>query len=189
MRKGIFSEGKNKLIVMAICALLVVAMCLAVGFSSIGARAKDIEDAPAYTGLTNFTLEAESREDSMKRANEFNWKELAMEGFTLLENKESALPLGDDVVNVNLFGKNWSNPAFGGGFLIDVVHTGSGDADQFELRQHLDSFGPQGDLVGDDDVCVDTTLGYFTGRRFFVAGIISQLLDAGEVDSSQAVLI
>ena len=115
MRKGIFSEGKNKLIVMAICALLVVAMCLAVGFSSIGARAKDIEDAPAYTGLTNFTLEAESREDSMKRANEFNWKELAMEGFTLLENKESALPLGDDVVNVNLFGKNWSNPAFGGG--------------------------------------------------------------------------
>ena len=81
------------------------------------------------------------------------------------------------------------NPAFGGGFQIDVVHTGSGDADQFELRQHLDSFGPQGDLVGDDDVCVDTTLGYFTGRRFFVAGIISQLLDAGEVDSSQAVLI
>ena len=81
------------------------------------------------------------------------------------------------------------NPAFGGGFQIDVVHTGSGDADQFELRQHLDSFGPQGDLVGDVDVCVDTTLGYFTGRRFFVAGIISQLLDAGEVDSSQAVLI
>ena len=77
-----------------------------------------------YEGYT-YKLETTSRQDSLNKANKFN-ETIAEEGFTLLHNKDKALPLASTVKKVNLFGKNWSNPAFGGGG-SSSFSTSSGD--------------------------------------------------------------
>ena len=87
-----------------------------------------------YEGYT-YKLETTSRQDSLNKANKFN-ETIAEEGFTLLHNKDKALPLASTVKKVNLFGKNWSNPAFGGGG-SSSFSTSSGDGIDEIGRAHV----------------------------------------------------
>lgn len=88
---------------------------------------KAFADSKAYEGYT-FDLETKSRQDSLDKANKFN-ETIAEEGFVLLQNKNKALPIATSASTkkkINLFGKNWSNPAFGGGG-SSSFSTSSGD--------------------------------------------------------------
>lgn len=115
------SRTKSKVVKTLGCAVLASVCALsAINVMSFSVRA----EASGYEGHT-YDLEAKSRQDSLERANKFN-ETIAEEGFVLLQNKNNALPLASSVKKLNLLGKNWSNPAFGGGG-SSSFSTSSGD--------------------------------------------------------------
>lgn len=101
----------------AVCALSTIYVTSYKAFAATG----------AYEGHS-YELDSSSRQDSLNKANKFN-ETIAEEGFVLLQNKNNALPISTSESSkkkVNLFGKNWSNPAFGGGG-SSSFSTSSGD--------------------------------------------------------------
>lgn len=84
-----------------------------------------------------FEVSATSKEDAYARGNAFN-EEVCEEGFVLLKNEHSALPLREDERKISIFGKNSVELVYGG--------TGSGGG-SYEgaatLRESLESAGFQ----------------------------------------------
>lgn len=121
-------------------------------FGAAAIKANAAENAD-YLGKAYLT-ETESAEASLDKAKKFN-ETIAEEGFVLLKNDENALPLTTDL-KVNLMGKNWVNPAYGGsgsssfdansGAGIDVL--GAMREAGFKVNESLIDFYKDPDLSG-----------------------------------------
>ncbi len=104
-----------------------------------------VTDGTPFTG-TMQKLESSSAEDALTKAKKLN-EQIAEEGFVLLKNENSALPL-KTITKVNLLGKNWVNPAYGGsgsssfdansGSGIDVIQAMKDEG--FEINEALINF-------------------------------------------------
>ncbi len=102
--------------------------------------------AKTYEGILQ-KLETSSAEDALEKSKKFN-ETIGEEGFVLLKNENNALPLKEGSRKVNLLGKNWVNPAYGGsGSSSFDANSGSGidvfsalEAEGFTYNKDLKTF-------------------------------------------------
>ena len=160
MKKGFFSYRASKVWAVVTAFLLILAIVANYLISTMFNGFFDVYfggERPIYAEGTTAMYVAQnatSKEEALENAQEFNIT-LAEEGFVLLKNEDSALPL-EEGAKVSVFGKNSVNLSYGGSGSGGFDTTGNKDlydsleAAGFETNPTLKAFYEDDSASGDE---------------------------------------